>query len=103
MAATGRDEQKAALAVGHSILVIAWHLLRNNTDYTDLGADWFARRIDNNTRRRDHLIHELQTMGYCVTGTVSSDGQTSLLSSSQVPEHRVCHDLVIITGDTLGH
>jgi hypothetical protein len=69
VAATGRDEQKAALAVGHYILVIAWHLLRNNTDYTDLGADWFARRIDNNTRRRDHLIHELQTMGYCVTGT----------------------------------
>ena len=34
-------KKKAALAVGHSILVIAWHLLHNNTTYTDLGADWF--------------------------------------------------------------
>ena len=60
-------KKKAALAVGHSILVIAWHLLHNNTTYTDLGADWFVRRTDNNTRRRDRLITELQGMGYRVS------------------------------------
>ena len=59
--------KKAALAVGHSILVIAWHLLHNNATYTDLGADWFIRRTDNNTRRRDRLITELQGMGYRVS------------------------------------
>ena len=58
---------KAALAVGHSILVIAWHVLHNNATYTDLGADWFIRRTDNNTRRRDRLITELQGMGYLVS------------------------------------
>jgi transposase len=52
-------KKKAALAVGHSILVIAWHLLPNQTNYTELGADWFVRRIDNNTHRRDRLISEL--------------------------------------------
>jgi transposase len=60
-------KKKAALAVGHSILVIAWHLLHNNSTYSELGADWFVRRIDNNTRRRDRLIGELQGMGYLVS------------------------------------
>jgi hypothetical protein len=60
-------KKKAALAVGHSILVIAWHVLHDNSTYTDLGADWFIRRIDNNTRRRDRLITELQGMGYLVS------------------------------------
>ena len=32
------------MAVGHSILVIAWHLLANDCDYADLGGDFFARR-----------------------------------------------------------
>ena len=53
--------------MGHSILVIAWHLLHNQTGYTDLGADWFVRITDNNTRRRGRLITELVGMGYHVS------------------------------------
>lgn len=60
-------KKKAALAVAHSILTITWHLLHDNTTYADLGSDWFVRRIDNNTRRRDRLIGELQGMGYQVS------------------------------------
>ena len=59
-------KKKAAVAVGHSILVIAWHSSHDDEDYTDLGGDWFVRRIDNNTHRRDRLISELQGMGYLV-------------------------------------
>jgi transposase len=58
--------RKAAVAVGHSILVICWHLLTNNCDYEDLGGDWFARRTDTD-KRRDHLIRQLQDLGYGVT------------------------------------
>jgi hypothetical protein len=36
--------RKAAIAVGHSILVIAWHLLTDSCDYQDLGGDYFIRR-----------------------------------------------------------
>jgi transposase len=61
-------KRKAAVAVGHSILVIAWHLLTNNCDYQDLGGDWFARRTDND-KRRDHLIAQLHQLGYGVTLT----------------------------------
>jgi transposase len=60
--------RKAAVAVGHSILVISWHLLTNNCDYDDLGGDWFARRTDND-KRRDSLIHQLQDLGYGVALT----------------------------------
>ena len=59
-------KKKAAVAVGHSILVIAWHLLTPDADYDDLGGDYFARRADPN-RRQQHLVQELQHMGYQVT------------------------------------
>jgi transposase len=58
--------KKAAVAVGHSILVIAWHLLADGCDYRDLGGDWFARRADHD-RRKTHLVKQLQALGYSVT------------------------------------
>ncbi|MGZ7036071.1 MAG: IS110 family RNA-guided transposase [Ilumatobacteraceae bacterium] len=59
-------KKKAATAVGHSILVICWHLLANDTDYDDLGGDYFTRRNDPD-RHRDRLIEQLHTLGYRVT------------------------------------
>jgi transposase len=59
-------KKKAAVAVGHSILVIAWHLLSNDCDYQDLGGDWFVRRSDHD-RRKTHLVKQLQALGYSVT------------------------------------
>jgi transposase len=61
-------KRKAAVAVAHSILVIAWHLLTHDCDHEDLGGDWFTRRTDAD-KRRDHLIHQLQALGYGVTLT----------------------------------
>ena len=58
-------KKKAAVAVGHSILVICWHLLTNDCDYADLGGDYFTRR--NTDRQRDRLIAQLHGMGYRVT------------------------------------
>ena len=60
--------RKAAVAVGHSILVICWHLLANNCDYDDLGGDWFMRRTDTD-KRRDFLIRQLHDLGYGVALT----------------------------------
>jgi transposase len=61
-------KRKAAVAVGHSILVISWHLLSHECDYEDLGGDWFARRTDAD-KRRDHLVRQLQDLGYGVALT----------------------------------
>ncbi len=58
--------KKAALAVAHSILAICWHLLADNCDYNDLGGDWFTRRATTQPRP-DHLVQQLQALGYQVT------------------------------------
>jgi transposase len=62
-------KKKAAMAVSHSILVICWHLLTNNCDYQDLGADWYTRNNTDTNKRRDHLIRQLHELGYTVTLT----------------------------------
>lgn len=59
-------KKKAAMAVGHSILVAAWHMLTDDVDYADLGADWFARKV-NDDHRRDQAIRNLHDLGYRVT------------------------------------
>jgi transposase len=58
-------KKKAAVAVGHSILVIAWHLLANDCDYADLGGDFFVRRDSDRARQR--AVGQLQALGYRVT------------------------------------
>jgi transposase len=46
-----RGKLKALVAVARSILVIAWHLLADRTTrYQDLGAGYYASRIDKTAR-----------------------------------------------------
>jgi transposase len=58
-------KNKAALAVGHSILVIAWHLLANDCDDAELGGDFFVGRDSDRARQR--AVAQLQALGYHVT------------------------------------
>lgn len=60
-------KKKAAVAVGHSMLVIIWNLLTKECDYKDLGGDYFVQRDAN--RQRDRLVSQLQGLGYGVTLT----------------------------------
>jgi transposase len=57
-------KQKAAVAVGHSILVVAWHLLAGDCDCADLGGDYFVRR--DTERQRQRAVAQLQALGYRV-------------------------------------
>ena len=43
---------KANKAVGHSILVAAWHVLSNGDPYEDIGADWSTARWRTQDRHR---------------------------------------------------
>jgi transposase len=61
-----RGQEKAAVAVGHSILVIAWHILRDEASYHELGGDWFDRRRDPDARQQ-RLIRQLEELGLRVT------------------------------------
>ncbi len=61
-----RGPGRAAVAVGHSILVIAWHLLSTGETYTDLGGDYFDKRRTSAARER-RLVAQLEAMGHSVT------------------------------------
>lgn len=59
-------KKKAAMAVAHSILVIAYHLMDEPTAvYNDLGPDWFTRR-NNPDARKQRLVKQLADLGYDV-------------------------------------
>jgi transposase len=59
------NKQKAIVALEHSILVSVWHMLSEDTDYRDIGADHFLRRDPERERRR--AIATLNKLGYTVT------------------------------------
>jgi transposase len=62
--AARRGKKKAAVAVAHSILVIAYYLLTRGTEYEDLGANYFDERNRSRVERR--LTHRLEQLGYRV-------------------------------------
>jgi len=52
-------------AVGHSILVAAWHMLQTGEVYTDPGGDFYARRNPEGLTKR--LVTQLERLGHTVT------------------------------------
>lgn len=58
-------KKRAVVAVSHSLLVIIYHLLRDEEDYHDLGADYFDH-LDT-TRQRDAAVRRLEALGYHVS------------------------------------
>jgi transposase len=63
--AARRGPNKAAIAVAHSILIIAYHLLKDGGTYDDLGPDFFDRRDQDALERR--LVRRLEALGNKVT------------------------------------
>ena len=63
--AARRGSKRAIVAVGHSLLVTAFHMLKNKTDYHDLGPNHFDRL--NATGVKRSLTRRLERLGYKVT------------------------------------
>ena len=62
-----RGKLKALVAVARTILVIIWHLLASPAArYRDLGAGYYARRIDKDRKARNH-VRQLEALGFTVT------------------------------------
>ena len=59
-----RGAKKAIIAVAASMLTAAWHMLRDGTQWHDLGAAHFDRADAHKTANR--LIRRLQQIGYTV-------------------------------------
>ena len=62
-----RGRKRAILAVGHTILVTAYHLLDRADTYRDLGPLYFEERDRRAVERR--LVKRLERLGYQVTLT----------------------------------
>ena len=56
--------KKAICAVAASILTAIYHMLKDGTDYQDLGADHFDRR--SKQTKTDRLVKQLASLGYDV-------------------------------------
>ncbi|MEU5324078.1 IS110 family transposase [Streptomyces sp. NPDC021056] len=63
-----RGAKRATLAVGHSILVAAWHILHDLVPHRDLGPDHFTNRLGKERQTR-RLIAQLTALGMDVTIT----------------------------------
>ena len=58
-------KKKALVAVAHSILIIIYHILKEEKTYQDLGSNYFEERDHDATKRR--AIRNLERLGYQVT------------------------------------
>jgi len=63
--AARRGGKRAALAVAHSILVIAYYIMARGQTYEDLGGNYFDERDRRQVERR--LVKRLEGLGYSVT------------------------------------
>jgi transposase len=68
------NEKKAAVAVAHTLICIAWAVMKYDADYAEAGADYYHHR---DARNHEHLIRHhqqaLARLGYQVTLTGPGD------------------------------
>jgi transposase len=60
-----KGKNRALVAVGHSILVIIYHVLSRKESYSELGGDYFDKRHVEVQRNR--LVRQLESLGLKVT------------------------------------
>ena len=63
--ASRRGSKRAAVAVGHTILVIAYYLLTRREEYRDLGFNYYDEMDRNAVQRR--LVRRLEALGLVVS------------------------------------
>lgn len=69
------NEKKAAIAVAHTLICIAWAVMTHDADYAEAGADYYDHR---DARNHEHLVRHhqqaLARLGYQITLTGPGDG-----------------------------
>ena len=68
----GRGIKRAAVAVGHSILAIYYHMLTTSQPYQEKGEDSFVHHDQQEKQRR--LVKQLEGLGYTVKLTQEHAG-----------------------------
>lgn len=65
--------KKAAFAIAHTLIKVIWSVLATGTPYTDLGHDFYTRRVDPATQTR-RLIAQLEAVSGKKIILVDNDG-----------------------------
>lgn len=60
-----RGKKRAAIAIGHKILIIAYYILRDKVGYRELGSDYLDRRNKDKVKR--YYTNKLKQLGYAVS------------------------------------
>lgn len=81
-----RGLKKAALAVAHRILVIAYYILRDGVVYRELGANYYDQLHPLRTRQR--LIQRLEGLGYQVDLRPIPAADLTAASATALPASR---------------
>ena len=77
--------KKAALAVAHRMLIIAWHIIQNGTVYEERGGNHFDRLHPDRSARR--LIKRLEQIGFQVT-VQRPDSQVAPTTPAAMPSRK---------------
>lgn len=64
-----RGRKRALVAVGHSILVVVYHMLKAGSSYADLGVDFFDRLEPERLTR--YYVKRLESLGHKVSLQIS--------------------------------
>ena len=60
-----RGKKRAIVALGHTMLVTMYHMLRDGVDYQELGQDWLDKLQPQRLTR--YLVKRLESLGHTVT------------------------------------
>lgn len=63
--AARRGKKRALMALGHTILIMVYHLLTRKQPYQDLGTAYFDKLEQHRVQQR--LVHRLERLGYQVS------------------------------------
>jgi transposase len=83
--AARQGQKRAAMAVGHRVLTIAYFIIRDGTEYREAGQDYHDRRNPDKTARR--LTHRLERMGYQVALTKAEAAGLPTAARSKRPKY----------------
>ena len=86
---TRARRSKAITAIAHTLLKIAYQVLKSGTPYQDLGADFYTRR-ESPEQKQAYLERQLQKLhpGCTVTITISpSPGEAALAPAADLSPH----------------
>jgi transposase len=80
--------KKAAVAVAHTLLCVAWAVMKDDSDYAEAGADYYDLR---DQRNHEHLVRHhqqaLARLGYQVALIPPGDGKPPPGLDSDSPQH----------------